>query len=274
VERCDVGGGGGDQYNDITFFPSSDEIIVLTRNDLIVSTARMAVSMLKTMSKRGRVLLFVVFVERRRRPCHNQLPRCLKLFGNCCAVISQLSAQIPVLYLPSHHTTAPTLPLLCPELSSPIFPSMIRRNPTLIAMGDADVQDVRNMLAKKQAEATKNSNSTTNAKGKQGPPPQPPAAVTAPAAWYLSSWGGHYLLIAFTLHPMTNPAGQVGYTPPRECAILPPSLRLLSVSMFSGEQRPPWNAIYSVPAWRQKLDRSSPSTSQIFLEQLVSYFCY
>ena len=54
---------------------------------------------------------------------------------------------------------------------------MIRRNPTLIAMGDADVQDVRNMLAKKQAEATKNSNSTTNAKGKQGPPPQPPAAA-------------------------------------------------------------------------------------------------
>jgi predicted Zn-dependent peptidase len=54
---------------------------------------------------------------------------------------------------------------------------MIRRNPTLIAMGDADVQDVRSLLAKKQAEASKSSNSSANVKGKQGPPPQPPAAA-------------------------------------------------------------------------------------------------
>jgi hypothetical protein len=54
---------------------------------------------------------------------------------------------------------------------------MIRRNPTLIAMSDADVQDVRNMLAKKQAEVVKSPNSSANVKGKQGPPPQPPAAA-------------------------------------------------------------------------------------------------
>jgi hypothetical protein len=55
---------------------------------------------------------------------------------------------------------------------------MIRRNPTLIALGDADVQDVRSILAKKQAEAAvKSPNSTANLKGKQGPPPQPPAAA-------------------------------------------------------------------------------------------------
>jgi hypothetical protein len=54
---------------------------------------------------------------------------------------------------------------------------MIRRNPTLIAMSDADVQDVRNMLAKKQADGVKNLNSNAKAKGKQGPPLQPP--VTA-----------------------------------------------------------------------------------------------
>jgi len=56
---------------------------------------------------------------------------------------------------------------------------MIRRNPTLIAMSDADVQDVRNMLAKKQLQ-TENSTSaasTTLAKGKQGFVPQPPATA-------------------------------------------------------------------------------------------------
>jgi hypothetical protein len=52
---------------------------------------------------------------------------------------------------------------------------MIRRTPTLIALGDADVQDVRSMLAKKQVEALKGLNSA--AKGKQGPPPQPSAAA-------------------------------------------------------------------------------------------------
>jgi hypothetical protein len=53
---------------------------------------------------------------------------------------------------------------------------MIRRNPTLIAMSDADVQDVRNMLAKKQAERVKSPNSNASVKGR-GPPPQPPAAA-------------------------------------------------------------------------------------------------
>ena len=56
---------------------------------------------------------------------------------------------------------------------------MIRRNPTLITMSDADVQDVRNMLAKKQqqAEIVTSANSNTPAKGKQGFAPQPPAAA-------------------------------------------------------------------------------------------------
>jgi len=54
---------------------------------------------------------------------------------------------------------------------------MIRRNPTLIAMSDADVQDVRNMLAKKQAEGTKSPNSNAKAKGKQGLPLQVPATA-------------------------------------------------------------------------------------------------
>lgn len=54
---------------------------------------------------------------------------------------------------------------------------MIRRNPTLIAMSDADVQDVRNMLAKKQADGTKSPNSNAKAKGKQGPPLQTPATA-------------------------------------------------------------------------------------------------
>lgn len=51
---------------------------------------------------------------------------------------------------------------------------MIRRNPTLIAMSDTDVQDVRNMLAKKQAEGP---NPSANTKTRQCPPPQPPAAA-------------------------------------------------------------------------------------------------
>jgi hypothetical protein len=45
-------------------------------------------------------------------------------------------------------------------------------------MGDSDVQDVRNMIAKKQAEAAiQRPNSASNVKGKQAPPPQPPAAA-------------------------------------------------------------------------------------------------
>jgi hypothetical protein len=54
---------------------------------------------------------------------------------------------------------------------------MIRRNPTLIAMSDADVQDVRNVLAKKQAEGLISPNSSANLKSRQCLPPQPPAAA-------------------------------------------------------------------------------------------------
>ncbi|KAF8270264.1 hypothetical protein EI94DRAFT_1723181 [Lactarius quietus] len=58
---------------------------------------------------------------------------------------------------------------------------MIRRNPTLIAMSDADVQDVRSMLAKKQQQQAENSTSATSsntpAKGKQGFVPQPPPSA-------------------------------------------------------------------------------------------------
>lgn len=58
---------------------------------------------------------------------------------------------------------------------------MIRRNPTLIGMSDADVQDVRNMLAKKQQQQAENvtsaNSNTTAAKGKQGFPPQPPTTA-------------------------------------------------------------------------------------------------
>lgn len=58
---------------------------------------------------------------------------------------------------------------------------MIRRNPTLIAMSDADVQDVRNMLAKRQQQAenvtSPSTNSSTVARGKQGLAPQPPATA-------------------------------------------------------------------------------------------------
>jgi len=60
-----------------------------------------------------------------------------------------------------------------------LLPPMIRRNPTLIAMSDADVQDVRNMLAKKQqaAESAKSPNLSANVKGKPGPQPQPPSTA-------------------------------------------------------------------------------------------------
>lgn len=54
---------------------------------------------------------------------------------------------------------------------------MIRRNPTLIAMSDTDVQDVRNMLAKKQAEGVKSPNSSASIKTRQCPPPPPPATA-------------------------------------------------------------------------------------------------
>ncbi|KAH9954142.1 hypothetical protein BC827DRAFT_1244714 [Russula dissimulans] len=54
---------------------------------------------------------------------------------------------------------------------------MIRRNPTLIAMSDADVQDVRNLLAKKQADGVKSPSLNANAKGKQVLPPQPSATT-------------------------------------------------------------------------------------------------
>ena len=68
---------------------------------------------------------------------------------------------------------------LSPTFDSLGHPSMIRRNPTLIAMSDADVQDVRNMLAKKQqqAENATSATSSTPAKGKQGIAPQPPTTA-------------------------------------------------------------------------------------------------
>ena len=112
----------------------------------------------------------------------------LKLVGSVFKAIWQLRRSgfclHPVLFLLSHtHSIAASA-----RLSSPISLNMIRRNPTLIAMGDSDVQDVRNMIAKKQAEAIKSPNSTANAnvKGKQGPPLQAPAAavhVTDEAKW-------------------------------------------------------------------------------------------
>jgi hypothetical protein len=57
---------------------------------------------------------------------------------------------------------------------------MIRRNPTLITMSDADVQDVRNILAKKQQQQAENvtsANSNTPAKGKPGFALQPPTTA-------------------------------------------------------------------------------------------------
>jgi hypothetical protein len=71
---------------------------------------------------------------------------------------------------------------LSPTFESLRHPSMIRRNPTLIAMSDADVQDVRNLLVKKQQEQQQAENSTsstsnTPAKGKQGLIPQPPSTA-------------------------------------------------------------------------------------------------
>lgn len=59
-----------------------------------------------------------------------------------------------------------------------VFSHMIRRNPTLIAMSNADVQDVRNMLAKKQAEAIRSPNLSAGVKGRQGPQPQPASTTS------------------------------------------------------------------------------------------------
>lgn len=77
----------------------------------------------------------------------------------------------------SQHSLARSFPVLDSLADLSLLPRMIRRNPTLIAMSDADVQDVRNMLAKKQAEGFKSPNSSANAKSRQCPPPQPPAAA-------------------------------------------------------------------------------------------------
>ena len=54
---------------------------------------------------------------------------------------------------------------------------MIRRNPTLIAMTDSDVQDVRDMIALKRAEAATAAavtNGKGKGKGKDVPQPQTP----------------------------------------------------------------------------------------------------
>lgn len=68
-----------------------------------------------------------------------------------------------------------------PTFESLSHPTMIRRNPTLIAMSDADVQDVRSLLAKKQqqqqADNSTSSASNSPVKGKQGLVPQPPATA-------------------------------------------------------------------------------------------------
>jgi hypothetical protein len=69
-----------------------------------------------------------------------------------------------------------TISGVLPPLASLLL-RMIRRNPTLIAMSDGDVQDVRNMLAKKQAEGDKSPNSSSSVKNRQCPPPQPSAAT-------------------------------------------------------------------------------------------------
>lgn len=44
---------------------------------------------------------------------------------------------------------------------------MIRRNPTLIPMSDLDVQDVRNLLAQKKAQAAQAAQSEAKGKGKE-----------------------------------------------------------------------------------------------------------
>lgn len=75
------------------------------------------------------------------------------------------------------YSLARSFPVLDSLADFSLLPRMIRRNPTLIAMSDADVQDVRNMLAKKQAEGFKSPNSSANAKSRQCPPPQPSAAA-------------------------------------------------------------------------------------------------
>lgn len=113
----------------------------------MVSTARMAVSMLEASKVLG--------VERLTVDGGVQNGAYVILFGNCGA----------------GYATWHSCPLRVPT------PTMIRRSPTLIAMSDADVQDVRNMLAKKQAESVKSPISNANVKGRQGPPPQPPPAA-------------------------------------------------------------------------------------------------
>ncbi|ETW80603.1 hypothetical protein HETIRDRAFT_452165 [Heterobasidion irregulare TC 32-1] len=54
---------------------------------------------------------------------------------------------------------------------------MIRRNPTLITMTDSDVQDVRDMIALKRAEAA-TAAAVTNGKGKGKDMPQPQTPAT------------------------------------------------------------------------------------------------
>jgi hypothetical protein len=92
---------------------------------------------------------------------------CNRFFSYCGAGHGIALAQRPFLVLDGLVALFPIVSLL---------PRMIRRNPTLIAMSDADVQDVRNMLAK-QAEGVKSPNSSANVKSRQCPPPQPPAAA-------------------------------------------------------------------------------------------------
>ena len=61
----------------------------------------------------------------------------------------------------------------CPHPAS----LMIRRNPTLITMTDSDVQDVRDMIALKRAEAATAAavtNGKGKGKGKDVPQPQTP----------------------------------------------------------------------------------------------------
>jgi hypothetical protein len=97
------------------------------------------------------------------------------VFGVYVIAFLVTAAQVTAQLWHSDPFLCSTVLPLCSQLSLP--PRMIRRNPTLIAMSDADVQDVRNMLAKKQAEGVKSPNSSANVKSRQCPPPQPPAAA-------------------------------------------------------------------------------------------------